>query len=187
MRLRSRFVVKLLQFASAIAASLILACGADGGADDAGDQQAQDDAIDRVIAVDRRLTLDDLTALGMKKGKSYDVATLPGGVEAYLLYWRVDGTAVEYEARMYESHASAVELGTGPAEEGSGEDAILDDDKADYDEGIRDRRTIFDFRAEPKPKYGAFAIYGNVVVLCEGRDDAEAWHRCSSLIEVLEE
>ncbi len=128
-----------------------------------------------------------MTSLGLKKGKTFDVTTLPGGVDAHLLYWWVNGTVVEYEARFYESHDAAVELGTAPAEEGSGEDAILNYEKADYIEGIRDRRTIFDFRAEPKPKYGAYAIYGNMVVLCECRDEAEGWTRCCALIEGLEE
>ena len=132
------------------------------------------------------LTADDLVSLGLKSGKKYDVATLPGGVEARLFFWRVQGTAVEYEARFYQSHADAVELGTAPAEEGSGEDAILDDEQAIYKEGVNDRRAIFDFRGTIKPKYGAYAIFANVVLLCEGRDDAEAWDRCTAIIEALE-
>ncbi len=132
------------------------------------------------------LSGDDLVALGLKSGKTYDVETLPGGVEARLLFWRILGTAVEYEARFYESHADAVELGTAPAEEGSGEDAVLDVDKAEYKEGVKDRRAIFDFRGTIKPKYGAYAIYANMVLLCEGRDEEEAWNRCTALIEALE-
>ena len=132
------------------------------------------------------LTGEDLVALGLKSGKTYDVETLLGGVEARLLFWRVLDKAVEYEARFYESHADAIDFGTAPAEEGSGEDAVLDVDKAAYKEGVKDRRAIFDFRGTIKPKYGAYAIYSNMVLLCEGRDDEEAWDRCTALIEALE-
>ena len=141
----------------------------------------------RVFARDGMLSTDDLVSLGFKSGKEYDVSTLPGGVEAGLLYWRVDNVAVEYEARFYGSHDDAVSLGTAPAEEGSGEDAIIDVDDAVYKEGIRDRRKIFRYpNAVLKPKYGAFGIYGNMVVLCEGKDDAEAWNRCSALFQALD-
>lgn len=140
----------------------------------------------RIFAVERQFMSDDLAGAGLKSGKEYDVSTLPGGVESRLMYWRVNNVAVQYEVRFYESHLDAVRLGAGAAEEGSGEDAVLDDDVAEYVEGIRDRRTVFDFRGVPRPRYGAYAIYGNMVVLCEGRDDAEAWMRCSALIEVLD-
>ena len=139
----------------------------------------------RVIESPRTITIEDLTGLGMKVGKEYDVATLEKATSANLLYWRVQGTAVEYEIRMYGNHADAVDFGTAPAEEGSGPDAIIDVDDAIYKEGVRDRRTIFDFRAEPKPKYGAYGIYANIVMLCEGRDDDEAWARCQALIDQL--
>ncbi len=141
----------------------------------------------RIIASEASFTTDDLISIGLKSGKQYDVSTLPGGIDARLMYWRVEGTPVEYEARFYASHAEAIELGAAPAEEGSGADAVLDSDNAEYVEGIRDRRTIFDFRAAPKPKYGAYGIYGNMVVLCEGRDDEEGWRRCSALIDELSE
>lgn len=163
---------------------IMAACGnsngnapSDSGAEFAGEL--------RIIDSPRLITVDDLTGLGMKVGKEYDVATLEGATSASLLFWRVNGTAVEYEVRLYQSHTDAVNLGTAPAQEGSGPEAIIDVDVATYKEGIRDRRTIFDFRAEPKPKYGAYGIYANMVMLCEGRDDAEAWTRCQSLIDQL--
>ncbi len=138
--------------------------------------------LDRVVI----LSSDDLIAVGLKAGKKYDVETLPGGLEARLHFWRVDDVAVTYETRFYESHTDAVSLGTEFAEEGSGENAALDAEDAVYKEGVRDRRTVFDFRGTPRPRYGAYAIYGNMVVLCEGRDDAEGWDRCAALIEALD-
>ena len=170
-----------------------LACGTgEESSDDSDVSTAINGSVDatsgdsRIFAVERQFMSDDLAGAGLKSGKEYDVSTLPGGVESRLMYWRVNDVAVQYEVRFYESHLDAVRLGAGAAEEGSGEDAVLDDDVAEYVEGIRDRRTVFDFRGVPRPRYGAYAIYGNMVVLCEGRDDAEAWMRCSALIEVLD-
>ncbi len=160
------------------------------GSDDGGEVAESVDVTEtdsRVFARDGLLGTEDLVALGFKSGKEYDVSTLPGGVEAGLLYWRINDAPVEFEARFYGSHDDAVTLGTDPAEEGSGEDAIIDSDDAVYKEGIRDRRKIFKYpNSVLKPKYGAYAIYGNMVVLCEGKDDAEAWGRCSDLVEALD-
>ena len=168
-----------------ILAIIFVGCGSDDGGEAESVDISETDT--RVFARDGLLALDDLVGLGMKSGKEYDVETLPGGVEAGLLYWRVDNIAVEYEARFYGSHDDAVTLGTAPAEEGSGEDAIIDEDVAVYKEGIRDRRKVFKYpNSVLKPKYGAYGIYGNMVVLCEGKDDLEGWDRCSALIESLD-
>ncbi len=170
-----------------IAAILLIGCGS-------AEEESIEDSLEavasttesRVLGREVILSSDDLVAVGLKAGKKYDVETLPGGLEARLHFWRVDDVAVTYEARFYESHSDAVSLGTEFAEEGSGENAALDAEDAVYKEGVRDRRTVFDFRGTPRPRYGAYAIYGNMVVLCEGRDDAEGWDRCAALIEALD-
>lgn len=183
-------ITQLLWLLLLVFVILFVGCGSDeGGAAESIDiaEVDTDESESRVFARDGLLSTDDLVTLGFKSGKEYDVSTLPGGVEAGLLYWRVDNVAVEYEARFYGSHDDAVAMGTAPAEEGSGEDAIIDVDDAVYKEGIRDRRKIFRYpNAVLKPKYGAYGVYGNMVVLCEGKDDAEAWHRCSALFEALD-
>ena len=166
---------------------VIVGCGGTTNDDSEDSEDSRQDAESRVLDREQILSSDDLVSLGMKSGKTYDVSTLPGGVEAGLLYWRVNDVAVEYEARFYASHDDAVALGTAPAEEGSGEDAIIDEDVAVYKEGIRDRRKVFKYpNSVLKPKYGAYAIYGNMVVLCEGKDDAEGWSRCSALTDALD-
>ena len=166
---------------------LILGCGSSDNGDTDSSTASNESGESRVLDREQILSSDDLVALGMKSGKTYDVSTLPGGVEAGLLYWWVNDVAVEYEARFYESHDDAVALGTAPAEEGSGEDAIIDEDVAVYKEGIRDRRKVFKYpNSVLKPKYGAYGIYANMVVLCEGKDDAEGWTRCSALMEALD-
>ena len=174
--------------ATAVAAftiAIFIACGGGNSDQTARQPDSTNTASQRIINSAATLTVDDLINLGMKRGKEYDVSTLDGATDAYLLFWRVQNVAVEYEIRFYSSHDDAVNLGTAPAQEGSGPGAIIDIDDAKYKEGIRDRRTIFDFRAEPKPKYGAYGIYANAVMLCEGRDDEEAWNRCQALINAL--
>ncbi len=172
---------------SCLLAFVSVACGSDGG-DGAGNGEsevggASNDVESRIFDLAEVLTSDDLVSTGLKSGKTYDVSTLPGGISSGVFFWRIDDVAVQFEARFYESHSQAVELGTVPAEEGSGEDAILDERDAVYKEGVRDRRTVFDFRGTPRPRYGAYAIYANMVLLCEGKDDETAWNQCSAVIQ----
>ena len=173
-------------FAILLLITLLIACGSSdedrGGVTDTSEVESDT----RIFNRDVTLSSDDLVGLGLKSGKKYDVSDLPGAVANSVFFWRVNNIPIQYEARFYESHTDATELGPAPAEEGSGEDAILDADDAVYKEGVRDRRTVFDFRGTPRPRYGTYAIYANMVVLCEGRDDAEAWERCTALIEALE-
>ena len=178
---------KRLTFTALLFTALSIACGTSDGDTSDSSTSSEPEAETRIFNRETTLSGEDLVSLGLKSGKKYDVATLPGGVEARLMYWRVNNIAVEYEARFYETHQDAVTQGTAPAEEGSGEDAIIDEDEAVYKEGIRDRRKVFDYpNSSLGPKYGAYAIYGNMVVLCEGNDDLEGWNRCSALIEALD-
>ena len=168
-----------LIFAAATLALLFLTCLACGNSDSpTGIAQTE---FDPTIT----FNVDNLVDLGLKIGKEYDTSTLEGANAAFLLFWRVEGTAVEYEVRFYPDSQTAESLGHAPATEGSGPNAILDIDDAQYKEGIRDRRTIFDFRGEPKPKYGGYTIFQNFVALCEGRDEDEAQGRCTALVNAL--
>ena len=167
--------------------TLLIGCGSsESNITESTDNEVQESTESRVLPRAGSLSSEDLLSIGLKGGKKYDVETLPGGLEARVFFWRVNDVAVSYEARFYESHEDAVNLGTEFAEEGSGENAATDPDDAVYKEGVRDRRIVFDFRGTPRPKYGAYGIYGNMVLLCEGRDDAEGWERCSALIAALD-
>lgn len=180
-------IFKRLTFTALILTAFTIGCGSsdENITDSSNSSESQTDT--RIFERDTILSGEDLVSLGLKSGKKYDVETLPGGIEARLMYWRVDTIAVEYETRFYKTHQDAVTQGTAPAEEGSGEDAVIDEDVAVYKEGIRDRRKVFKYpNSVLKPKYGAYGIYGNMVVLCEGKDDAEGWNRCSALIEALD-
>ena len=36
-------------------------------------------------------------------------------------------------------------------------------------------------------KYGDFAIFGNMVILCEGEDSSQSLERCEALLDALHE
>ena len=117
---------------------------------------------------------------------------LTGATSAWFGFWRPAGLpAKEYEIRFYASHADAVEYGTAFADEATGENAILDKDEATWSEGIRDRRYFFagpigtHGSSSVQAKYGGYAIYGNMVLLCEGADPDHSLERCSELVTAL--
>ncbi len=98
----------------------------------------------------------------------------------------------QYELRFYASHEDAVEHGPALAEEITGEDAQAYRKNPTWKEGAKDRwqsaTGLANVEANPtgpSPMYGNFAIYGNVVMLCEGADSAHALERCSGLVEAL--
>ena len=134
-----------------------------------------------------------LDEIGFKKSRSYDLEGLPGASDAIFGFWRIaSGDPIDYEVRFYSNHADAVELGTALAEEGSGPDAVLDDDDATYKEGVKDRRMIVGSgigggaRSGTGPRYGSYAIYGNMVMLCAGAVGEQALDRCEELANALE-
>ena len=167
---------------------LAIGCGAsgdDGGSDDAGFQQVTD--------VTTTFDTTHLDTIGFKKARSYDVETLPGATDAIFGFWRIStGDPIDFEVRFYATHGDAVEMGTALADEGSGTDAVLDDTKAKYKEGVRDRRMIVGKgpggggRSGIGPRYGDYAIYGNVVMLCGGAEIVQALERCEELALALE-
>ena len=179
-------MLKAPAFTALLFTALAIGCGTSDGDGGGGPDASEIEPETRILDRDITLSGDDLLSLGLKSGKKYDVTDLPGAVANRVFFWRVNDIPIQYESRFYESHAAATEFGPEPAEEGSGEGAILDADDAAYKEGVRDRRTVFDFRGTPRPRYGTYAIYANMVVLCEGRDDAEAWDRCTALTEALD-
>ena len=188
--LRNRYTYP---FASAllglIAASVLTACGSsDSGS--SGDSAPQ--GFQQVTDVETIFEPDDLSAIGFKKARSYDLEGLPGASEAIFGFWRIaSGDPIDYEVRFYVNHADAVELGTALAEEGSGADAVLDADEATYKEGVKDRRMIVGSgigggaRSGTGPRYGGYAIYGNIVMLCAGAAGEQALERCEELARAL--
>ena len=170
--------------------SLLSACGSDQG-DSA---ESAPVGFQQVTDVETIFTPDDLKPVGFKQSRSYDVETLPGASAAIFGFWRIAaGDPIDYEIRFYENHAAAVEHGTSLADEGSGADAILTEDEATYKEGVKDRRMIVGSgvgggaRSGTGPRYGDYAIYGNIAMLCGGAAGEQALDRCEELADALQE
>jgi len=167
-----------------------VACGSGDTAAEAGPGGAT--AFQKVTPSDRIFTLDDFTAVGFRKSREYDVEGLTGATGAWFGWWEPDGDdPVDYEVRLYASHEDAVALGTSFAEEASGEDAVLNSNDATWKGDVRDRRSIIGgvpgggARSGAGPKYGDYAIFGNMVLLCEGTTEDHSLERCAGLIAAV--
>lgn len=165
---------------------IAVACGSDG--DGAGDGEFM-----QITPHDTTFTRADIEATGYKVQREYDLDGLEGATAAYYGFWRIpDGDPIDFEVRLYPSHADAVELGVSLADEGSGTDAALDAEDAVYKEGIRDRRMVVGLgpggggRSGRGPRYGDYAVYGNVVLLCQGAAVVQALERCRQFAEAID-
>jgi hypothetical protein len=164
----------------------LAACGSSDAA------QSQIDEFIQITPAERIFTIDDFKAVRFKTNTEYDVTDLPGATSAWFGFWTPSGTvAKEYEIRFYESHADAIEFGTSYAIEGSGETALLDEEDATWDEGLKDRRAYFSAPASHgsgsvQPLYGGYAIYGNMVMLCEGANQEHSLGHCAALVTAIE-
>lgn len=171
-----------------VSAVLLTGCG---GASDGNDTpEAFQQVTDHVTTFDQS----HLEAIGFRVSREYDLDGLEGATAAIYGFWRIPGgDPVDFEIRFYPSHSDAVSLGTALADEGSGADAVLDPDDANYDEGIRDRRMIIGQgtggggRSGTGPRYGDYAIYGNIVMLCQGAAVEQALDRCGILAGALDQ
>ena len=99
---------------------------------------------------DRHYSVEDFLAIGWKKSKQLDIETLPHSIDAwYGFYMQKD-----IELRFYDSHESALKHGVPPAQETIKKDA-----------GVRiGAATVWTVNIA---LYGAYAVAGNVVMMCE--------------------
>ncbi len=166
-----------------VASLAVIACGSDDqDAPAAGASPAQAPVSSAGVIY----TTDDLFDLEFKKVKAYSIEGLPGASAALFGFWRPPGgDPLDYEVRFYGSHDKAVSLGTDLAEEGTGEDAILDAGEARYKQGVKDRRIHTGYADGIVPKYKNYAIVDNVVMLCQGRSASQSLEHCSLLADAL--
>ena len=176
-------------FRNWLPALLLVALAACGSGDSSGSQAG---SIRQVTPSERSFTIEEFSPLGFKISKEYDVEGLTAATGAWFGFWRPEGSdAKEFEIRFYSSHDDAVQHGTAFAEEASGENAILEPEDATWNEGVKDRRYFFagllgtHGSGSVQPKYGGYAIYGNMVLLCEGANAVHSLERCSALISAL--
>jgi hypothetical protein len=168
----SRFALLVISILSLVVVS---ACGSDGESDSRFSKVQADSVI-------RDLGSFDFARF--KKAKTYDVDELPGAVAAYMGYYKPAGSEpVQYELRMYPDHATAIAIGVTYAKEVTGADALLRSVDVRWEEGTKDRRGGGAFSDGLTPLYGDFAVFGNVIMLCEGRDSIQSLDRCEALLE----
>jgi hypothetical protein len=156
-----------------------------------GSSESEDELFPQISDPGRVFSLDELIATPYKEVSNYSTEGLPGASDASFGFMKIDsGEPYEYEVRFYESHQAAVDTGTAMAIEGSGADAIISGYDATYKEGIKNRRTIigggFDsIGSGVGPKFGSYAIFGNIVMLCHGPDPETSLERCALLANEL--
>jgi len=169
----------------------IAACGGSGGGEAADEPEFQ-----RIDPSGGVYTIDDFLAAGFKKSKEYNVQGLSEAQSAWKGFWGPDPSSrTDYELRFYPSHEAAVEAGAPIADEATGEEFKLKKDSQTWTEGAKDRWRRGDVTgglggvvgAGPGPIYGDFAVFGNVVMLCEGMDSAQSLERCEGLVLALRE
>ena len=131
-------------------------------------------------------TIRDLSSFDgarFKLAKEYDTSGLPMAIAAYMGYFTPpDSEPIQYELRIYPDHVSAVEKGIEYAEEVTGAEALLRSSDVRWDEGTKDRRGGGAFRGRLTPLYGDYAVIGNVIMLCEGRDSTQSLNQCEALL-----
>jgi hypothetical protein len=113
---------------------------------------------------DRVYTVEDFKAVGWKKNAQLETETLTGAIDAWYGFFMQK----DIELRFYESHELALEHGVEPARETVGRGA-----------GARvGAATVWTVNIA---LYGAYAVAGNVVMMCELELSA-----CEALVEALE-
>ncbi|MSQ35459.1 MAG: hypothetical protein EXR57_06610 [Dehalococcoidia bacterium] len=197
---KSRFVLILVMAAAFLLAAG--ACGSDTQATPDGDAGAQSiqpsrktsqSTFQKIRPTSHIYNLEEVVTAGFKKSKEYDVAGLDHATAAVYGFYGVDAyKRQEYEIRFYATHADAVQYGIPMADEGSGPDAKLTEDDATWDEGITERRECLgNVRGSHhvgkcmNPKFLAYAVVGNMVILCQGKEIEQSEMTCEELLKIL--
>ena len=173
--------------------ALLAAAGCGSGEGASGKEEYR---FQKISPSDRTYVLDDFLAAGFKKAKEYDVEGLAEAESAWKGFWGPDAASrTDYELRFYPSHEVAVEAGGPLADEATGKEFEEKKDSQTWTEGVKDRWRAGNVTAGatggvtagPGPVYADFAIFGNIVILCEGADSGQALDRCRGLVEALRE
>jgi hypothetical protein len=179
---RQKALFSLLAAAFLIA---VLACGTDG---------SSSEEFQQVVTFERVLTFDDFTAIGFKPSKEYDVDGLTDALEARKGFWGVDPyKRAQYEIRFYPSHEIARSSGAAFAIAGTGDEFEATRREQAWESGVKDRwraRGVTDTSSPgsvqaPGPTYGDYAIFGNVIMLCEGLNSEQSLDNCEALEDAL--
>ena len=179
---------RLLLFTLTVAVGSLIAaaCGTDDG------PGSSSSGIQQISDISETFTLDDLTAIGFKKSKTYDLEGLTGADAAYFGFWDPDiYDRKDYEVRFYPSHTDAVNVGTALADERLVPEK-LKEDVSSWPQGLKDARQCggdeasgpasHGIQACTQAKYKSYFIYGNMILFCSGGDEGQAEERCRKLL-----
>ena len=171
--------------------ALISACGTDSPAESSspdGSMQESGESVDpNIRSSDRIYDIEDFKSAGAKANKEYDVADLPGASSA----WRVIFNRLDYEARFYPDHETAIDSGLEYANHVTGNDAVVIGDGVIWDEGAKDRRRCSRDPQTPhsgcaySPRYWDFVVVGNMILMCEGLESPQSIANCEDLLSKL--
>ena len=156
-----------------------------------GDSDSNSETLDVVTNSEKVFSIDDFYSIGFKENRTYDVSELTGASDAVFGFWgQTKSESKTYEIRIYNSHEDAISLGESFAKEVTGNDAIIKSSQSSWKEGLKDRRKVGGpgsgggGRSGTFPRYGNYAIFGNVVMLCEGTEEI-ALEVCWKLIKEI--
>ena len=157
----------------------LAACGTGAG--------AGEPIIEKVNPTANIYSVDDFETAGFKVVKNYNVEGLTGASAAIYGFLRAaNGLEPQsYELRFYDTHDDAVRLGTGFAEEVTGEGAVLIKSEMLWSEGSREQKEPAGEGGGAIAFYWYYAIYGNVVMLCEGDWPEQSLEVCAQLQKTL--
>ena len=175
-------IVKMPTISPTILGMVVVAIAILGSACLAGDSDSEG-TFSKINADQTIRDLSSFEKAPFKLSKEYDVSALPMANAAYMGYFTPpDSEPIQYELRIYPDHVSAVEKGIEYAEEVTGAEALLRSSDVRWDEGTKDRRGGGAFRGRLTPLYGDYAVIGNVIMLCEGRDSTQSLNQCEALL-----
>ena len=157
---------------------LLIACG---------DSKASEESTyARIDPIATSFEVSDFENVGFKVVKEYDIEGLSGATGALHGFHKKNGIdPLSYELRLYESHTDAVELGELLAQEITGEGAVTDSSKMSWTGGKNEQRERATDHGGYAPFYWDYAIYGNVVILCEGDWPEQSQEACERIKESL--
>lgn len=137
-----------LLFLALLVVSVVVtvACGAGTPSESAAPAAVDQNAVSLVTRPDRTYTVQDMIDAGWKKSKEFDPANLPGATAAIFGFYNQK----DIELWFYPSHSGAVERGVAPAEQ-----------------AIARKPGQTDYLIPQTNRYHAYAVVGNVVMLCE--------------------
>jgi hypothetical protein len=137
----------------------VVACGGGGSSSSSEGDAVDEDGVRLTTRSEASYKIDDLVSVGFKKNRQFPTDTVPGTTDIWYGFF----SQRDIEVRFYDSHADAIAMGTGPAE------TIIARTAGQRDPLI----PVVNL-------YPAYAIVGNMVMLCERQIST-----CQALIDVL--